>query len=49
MNDGGTNTRLAIVLAGLVLVVAALGFLMFNDDRAGHWPDRPADRLGTLP
>ena len=52
MNDdangaGGTNTLLAVVLAGLVIVVAALGFLMFNDHRG--WHDRGFDHAMVMP
>jgi len=39
-----TNTLLAIVLSGLVIVVAVLGYLMFNDNQGGHWQDRAFDR-----
>ena len=46
---GGTNTLLAAVLAGLVVVVAILGFLMFNDGRGAHWHDRAFDRESVMP
>ena len=39
-----TNTLLAIVLSGLVIVVAVLGYLMFNDNQGGYWQDRAFDR-----
>ena len=46
-NGGGTtNALLAIVLGGLVNVVAALGFLMFNDHPGARWHDRLFDRGG---
>jgi hypothetical protein len=43
---GGTNTLLAVVLAGLVIVVAVLGFLMFNDHRG--WHDRALDHPSEM-
>lgn len=46
---GGTNTLLAAVLAGLVVVVAILGFLMFNDRHGSHWHDRAFDRASVMP
>ena len=47
-NGGGTtNSLLAIVMGGLVIVVAALGFLMFNDHRE---PRNPAfDHASVTP
>ncbi|MGD0144637.1 MAG: hypothetical protein ABSC92_15915 [Rhizomicrobium sp.] len=45
---GKTNTLLAVVLGALVVVVAALGFFIFNDHRGGYWHDRPIDRPSTL-
>ena len=49
-NGGGrTNTLLAIVLGGLVIVVAVLGLLMFNDHRGGHWHDRAFDHSSVMP
>jgi hypothetical protein len=46
---GGTNVLLAAVLAALVIVVAVLGFLMFNDHGRGHWHDRAYDRGSMMP
>jgi hypothetical protein len=46
---GRTNALLAIVLGGLVIVVAVLGLLMFNDSRGGHWHDRAFDRASVMP
>jgi hypothetical protein len=46
---GRTNALLAVVLGGLVIVVAVLGFLMFNDHRDGHWHDRAFDRSSMMP
>ena len=46
---GRTNTLLAIVLSSLVVVVAVLGFLMFNDHQAGQWHGRAFDRPSVMP
>jgi hypothetical protein len=48
---GRTNALLAIVLGGLVLVVAVLGLLMFNDHRGWHDRafDRPSVRASVVP
>jgi hypothetical protein len=46
---GRTNTLLAIVLSSLVVVVAVLGFLMFNDHQAGQWRGRAFDRPSVMP
>ena len=43
---GRTNALLAVVLGGLVIVVAVLGFLMFNDHPGARWHDRLFDRGG---
>jgi hypothetical protein len=45
---GRTNFLLAVVLGGLVIVVAALGLLMFNDHRHERAFDRPSVRARVM-
>jgi hypothetical protein len=46
---GRTHTLLAIVLSSLVVVVAVLGFLMFNDHRDSQWRGGAFDRPSVMP
>jgi len=45
---GRTNFLLAVVLGGLVIVVAALDLLMFNDHRHERAFDRPSVRARVM-
>jgi uncharacterized membrane protein YidH (DUF202 family) len=44
---GRTNALLAAILVGLMIVVAVLGLLMFNDHRGRH--NRTFDRPSVMP
>jgi uncharacterized iron-regulated membrane protein len=47
---GRTNALLAVILGGLMVVVAVLGLLMFNDHRGRHVQafDRPSVRARVM-